>query len=29
VKERADFVCPSVNDEGVAQVMEAYLDSRA
>ena len=29
VKERADFVCPSVNDEGVAQVLEAYLDSRA
>jgi Cof subfamily protein (haloacid dehalogenase superfamily) len=27
VKERADFVCPSVTDEGVAQVMEAYLDS--
>ena len=29
VKERADFVCPSVNEEGVAQVLEAYLDSRA
>jgi Cof subfamily protein (haloacid dehalogenase superfamily) len=29
VKERADFVCPSVDDEGVAQVLEAYLDSRA
>jgi len=28
VKERADFVCPSVDDEGVAQVLEAYLDSR-
>jgi Cof subfamily protein (haloacid dehalogenase superfamily) len=27
VKERADFVCPSVTDEGVAQVLEAYLDS--
>jgi Cof subfamily protein (haloacid dehalogenase superfamily) len=29
VKERADFVCPSVSEEGVAQVLEAYLDSRA
>jgi Cof subfamily protein (haloacid dehalogenase superfamily) len=29
VKQRADFVCPSVNEEGVAQVLEAYLDSRA
>jgi Cof subfamily protein (haloacid dehalogenase superfamily) len=29
VKERADFVCPSVDDEGVAQVLDAYLDSRA
>ena len=29
VKAVADFVCPSVNDEGVAQVLEAYLDSRA
>jgi Cof subfamily protein (haloacid dehalogenase superfamily) len=29
VKERADLVCPSVNEEGVAQVLEAYLDSRA
>ena len=28
VKEVADFVCPSVDDEGVAQVLEAYLDSR-
>jgi hypothetical protein len=27
VKEVADFVCPSVDDEGVAQVLEAYLDS--
>jgi Cof subfamily protein (haloacid dehalogenase superfamily) len=24
----ADFVCPSVDDEGVAQVIEAFLDSR-
>jgi Cof subfamily protein (haloacid dehalogenase superfamily) len=29
VKEVADFVCPAVDDEGVAQVIEAYLDSRA
>jgi hypothetical protein len=29
VKDRADFICPSVDDEGVAQVLEAYLDSRA
>jgi Cof subfamily protein (haloacid dehalogenase superfamily) len=29
VKERADFVCPSVDEEGVASVLEAYLDSRA
>jgi Cof subfamily protein (haloacid dehalogenase superfamily) len=28
VKERADFVCPSVDDEGVAQLLDAYLDSR-
>ena len=28
VKEVADFVCPSVDEEGVAQVLEAYLDSR-
>jgi Cof subfamily protein (haloacid dehalogenase superfamily) len=28
VKEVADFVCPSVGEEGVAQVLEAYLDSR-
>jgi Cof subfamily protein (haloacid dehalogenase superfamily) len=27
VKEIADFVCPSVDEEGVAQVLEAYLDS--
>jgi Cof subfamily protein (haloacid dehalogenase superfamily) len=25
VKERADFVCPSVDEEGVAQVIEAFL----
>jgi hydroxymethylpyrimidine pyrophosphatase-like HAD family hydrolase len=25
----ADFVCPSVDEEGVAQVIEAYLDSVA
>ena len=24
----ADFVCPSVDEEGVAQVVEAFLDSR-
>ena len=29
VKEIADFVCPSVDEEGVAQVIESYLDSRA
>jgi hypothetical protein len=29
VKEVADFVCPSADDEGVAQVLEAYLHSRA
>jgi hypothetical protein len=29
VKALADFVCPPVTDEGVAQVLEAYLDSRA
>jgi Cof subfamily protein (haloacid dehalogenase superfamily) len=29
VKEIANFVCPSVDDEGVAQVLEAYLDSRS
>jgi Cof subfamily protein (haloacid dehalogenase superfamily) len=29
VLEVADFVCPPVDDEGVAQVLEAYLDSRA
>jgi Cof subfamily protein (haloacid dehalogenase superfamily) len=26
VKEVADFVCPSVDEEGVAQVLEAYLE---
>jgi Cof subfamily protein (haloacid dehalogenase superfamily) len=25
VKERVDFVCPSVDEEGVAQVIEAFL----
>jgi Cof subfamily protein (haloacid dehalogenase superfamily) len=29
VLRRADFVCPSVDEEGVAQVIEAFLDSRA
>jgi Cof subfamily protein (haloacid dehalogenase superfamily) len=29
VKQVADLVCPSVDEEGVAQVLEAYLDSRA
>jgi Cof subfamily protein (haloacid dehalogenase superfamily) len=29
VKAVADFICPSVDEEGVAQVIEAYLDSRA
>ena len=29
VKDIADLVCPSVDEEGVAQVLEAYLDSRA
>jgi hypothetical protein len=28
VKEVADFICPPVGEEGVAQVLEAYLDSR-
>lgn len=27
VLAEADFVCPSVNEEGAAQVIEAYLDS--
>ena len=29
VKEAADLVCPPVDEEGVARVLEAYLDSRA
>ncbi|MBD0330990.1 MAG: Cof-type HAD-IIB family hydrolase [Thermoleophilia bacterium] len=29
VLAQADLVCPSVEEEGVAQVIEAYLDSRA
>jgi Cof subfamily protein (haloacid dehalogenase superfamily) len=29
VKAVADLVCPSVDEEGVAQVLEAYLDSDA
>jgi Cof subfamily protein (haloacid dehalogenase superfamily) len=29
VKEVADLVCPPVTEEGVAQVLDAYLDSRA
>ncbi len=29
VLEVADFVCPSVEEEGVAQVIESYLDSRS
>jgi Cof subfamily protein (haloacid dehalogenase superfamily) len=29
VREVAELVCPSVDEEGVAQVLEAYLDSRA
>jgi len=29
VKAVADFVCPPVDEEGVAQVLEAYLDSHA
>ena len=28
VLRRANFVCPSVDEEGVAQVIEAFLDSR-
>jgi Cof subfamily protein (haloacid dehalogenase superfamily) len=28
VLDVADFVCPQVDDEGVAQVLEAFLDSR-
>jgi Cof subfamily protein (haloacid dehalogenase superfamily) len=29
VKAVADLICPPVTEEGVAQVLEAYLDSRA
>jgi Cof subfamily protein (haloacid dehalogenase superfamily) len=29
VRAVADLVCPSVDEEGVAQVIEAFLDSRA
>ena len=29
IRELADFVCPSVDEEGVAQVLDAYLDSRS
>ena len=29
VKKVADLVCPAADEEGVAQVLEAYLDSRA
>jgi Cof subfamily protein (haloacid dehalogenase superfamily) len=29
VKAIADLICPGVDEEGVAQVLEAYLDSRA
>jgi len=29
LKELADWVCPGVEEEGVAQAIEAYLDSRA
>ena len=29
VKAVANFICPGVDEEGVAQVLEAYLDSRA
>ena len=28
LKARADWICPGVEEEGVAQVLEAYLDSR-
>jgi Cof subfamily protein (haloacid dehalogenase superfamily) len=28
VKDVADFICPPVDEQGVAQVLEAYLDSR-
>ena len=29
LKARSDWICPSVSEEGVALVLEAYLDSRA
>ena len=29
LKELADWICPGVEDEGVAQAIEAFLDSRA
>jgi Cof subfamily protein (haloacid dehalogenase superfamily) len=29
LKARADWICPAVDEEGVAQVLEAYLDSGA
>ena len=29
LKELADWICPGVEEEGVAQAIEAYLDSRA
>jgi Cof subfamily protein (haloacid dehalogenase superfamily) len=29
LKERADWICPGVEEEGVALVLDAYLDSRA
>ena len=29
LKARADWICPGPDEEGVAQVLEAYLDSRA
>jgi Cof subfamily protein (haloacid dehalogenase superfamily) len=29
LRDRADWLCPGPSEEGVAQVLEAYLDSRA
>jgi hydroxymethylpyrimidine pyrophosphatase-like HAD family hydrolase len=29
VKAVADWICPPAEEEGVAQVLDAYLDSRA
>ena len=29
LRERADWICPGPEDEGVARVIEAFLDSRA